>query len=117
LILTHEQIGRTPKDRHDEQHDICLPFWVHNYSLPSDDRIAQIERIIRQKFKKIGSGTYCLLQSIRVLLIVPDKHPLAQFNEVRFDQIKEEMFIMPKKSCDNDVRRILKENNVTPRPQ
>jgi hypothetical protein len=49
-----------------------------------------------------------------VLLIVPDKHPLAQFNEVRFDQIKEEMFIMPKKSCDNDVRRILKENNVTP---
>jgi DNA-binding transcriptional LysR family regulator len=53
------------------------------------------------------------LKKDRMLLIVPDKHPLAQLNEVSFDQIKEEMFIMPKKSCDNDVRRILKENNVT----
>lgn len=51
----------------------------------------------------------------RMLVIVPDKHPLAQVDEVHFDQIKDEMFIMPKTSCDNDVRRILKANNVTPK--
>lgn len=54
------------------------------------------------------------LKKDRMLLIVPDKHPLAQLNEVSFEQIKEGMFILPKKSCDNDVRRILKENNVIP---
>ncbi|QWU17000.1 DNA-binding transcriptional regulator, LysR family [Paenibacillus sophorae] len=54
------------------------------------------------------------LKKDRMLLIVPEKHPFALLNEVRFEQIKEEMFIMPKKSCDNDVRRVLKENNVTP---
>lgn len=54
------------------------------------------------------------LKKDRMQLIVSDKHPLASCNQVGFEQIKEEMFIMPKKSCDNDVRRILKENHVTP---
>lgn len=54
------------------------------------------------------------LKKDKMLCIVPDHHPLAQCNEVSFDQIKEDMFIMPKKSCDNDVRRILKENHVIP---
>lgn len=54
------------------------------------------------------------LKKDRMLLIVSDRHPLAKLNEVRFEQISEEMFIMPKQSCDNDVRRILKENNISP---
>lgn len=55
------------------------------------------------------------LKKDRMVIIVSDKHPLAQQNEVNFEQIKDEMFILPKKSCDNDVRRILKENNVSPK--
>ncbi|NJJ40644.1 LysR family transcriptional regulator [Paenibacillus apii] len=54
------------------------------------------------------------LKKDRMVLIVPDKHPFAALHEVRFEQIKEEPFILPKKSCDNDVRRIFKENNVSP---
>ncbi|WP_025689152.1 LysR family transcriptional regulator [Paenibacillus zanthoxyli] len=54
------------------------------------------------------------LKKDRMVLIVPDKHPFAAQHEVRFEQIKEEPFILPKKSCDNDVRRILKENHVSP---
>jgi DNA-binding transcriptional LysR family regulator len=54
------------------------------------------------------------LKKDRMLVIVSDKHPLAQRNEVSLEQMKGEKFIMPKKSCDNDVRRILKENNVYP---
>lgn len=54
------------------------------------------------------------LKKDRMLCIVPDTHPFAQLNEVRLEQTKDEMFIMPKKSCDNDVRRILKENSLTP---
>ncbi|AKG33333.1 LysR family transcriptional regulator [Paenibacillus durus] len=54
------------------------------------------------------------LKKDRMVLIVPDKHPFALLHEVRFDQIREEPFILPKKSCDNDVRRIFKENNVSP---
>lgn len=54
------------------------------------------------------------LKKDRMLAIVSDKHPLSSLSEVRFEQIKEEMFVMPKKSCDNDVRRILKENKVNP---
>lgn len=54
------------------------------------------------------------LKKDRMLIIVPDKHPLAGQNEISFEQIKDDKFIMPKISCDNDVRRILKENNVNP---
>lgn len=53
------------------------------------------------------------LKKDRIVTIVPGSHHLAKLSEVCFEQIKEEMFIMPKISCDNDVRRILKENNVT----
>ncbi|BCG57388.1 LysR family transcriptional regulator [Paenibacillus sp. URB8-2] len=54
------------------------------------------------------------LKKDRMVLIVPEKHPFAAQHEVRFEQIKEEQFILPKKSCDNDARRILKENHVSP---
>lgn len=54
------------------------------------------------------------LKKDRMVIIVPDHHLLAQSESIRLEELKEEMFIMPTKSCDNDVRRILKENNVTP---
>ncbi|WP_028403145.1 LysR family transcriptional regulator [Ectobacillus panaciterrae] len=54
------------------------------------------------------------LKKDRMLCILPDKHPLTQLSEINFEQIKGEMLIMPKKSCDNDVRRICKENNMIP---
>jgi DNA-binding transcriptional LysR family regulator len=50
----------------------------------------------------------------KMLLIVNENHNLSKFKKVNLDQIKDEFFIMPKKSCDNDVRRILKENNIIP---
>ncbi|MGG3467630.1 LysR family transcriptional regulator [Neobacillus pocheonensis] len=53
------------------------------------------------------------LKKDKIVTIVPDSHHLAHLSEVCFEQIKDELFIMPKISCDNDVRRILKENNVT----
>lgn len=54
------------------------------------------------------------LKKDRMQVIVSDDHPLAEQDEVSFQQIEEEMFILPKISCDNDVRRILKENKITP---
>ncbi|MGM9986006.1 MAG: LysR family transcriptional regulator [Bacillaceae bacterium] len=54
------------------------------------------------------------LKKDRMLCIISDKHAFAHQNEITFEQIKGEQFIMPKKSCDNDVRRILKENSVVP---
>jgi DNA-binding transcriptional LysR family regulator len=54
------------------------------------------------------------LKKDRMLCIVSDEHPLAQQNEVSFEIIKNEQLIMWKKGSDNDLRRILKENNITP---
>ncbi|WP_416828837.1 LysR family transcriptional regulator [Ectobacillus polymachus] len=54
------------------------------------------------------------LKKDRMLCILYDEHPLAHENEVSFESIKEEQLIMPKKGSDNDLRRLLKENNVTP---
>lgn len=54
------------------------------------------------------------LKKDRMLCLLPDQHPLAEQERVSIQQLSEEEFIMPKKSCDNDVRRILKENHVTP---
>lgn len=54
------------------------------------------------------------LKKDRMLCLLSDEHPLAEQNELTFEMIKEEQFIMPKKGSDNDLRRLLKENNVTP---
>lgn len=54
------------------------------------------------------------LKKDRMLCILPGEHPLAGQSEVSFEIIKEEKLIMSKKGSDNDLRRILKENNVTP---
>lgn len=50
----------------------------------------------------------------RMLCILPSNHPLSQQHTISFDQIEHEPFIMPKWGRDHDVRRILKENQVTP---
>ncbi|MDR3565767.1 MAG: LysR family transcriptional regulator [Negativicutes bacterium] len=51
----------------------------------------------------------------KMFCILPREHPLQHQNKIFFDQIKEEPFIMPKWGSNDDVRRILRENNVTPR--
>ncbi|MGE7664918.1 LysR family transcriptional regulator [Ureibacillus composti] len=54
------------------------------------------------------------LKKDRMLCILSDEHPLAEHNEIRFDMIKDEPLIKSKKGSDNDLKRILKENKVTP---
>ena len=54
------------------------------------------------------------LKKDRMLCILSDEHPLAEQNEISFERIKEEPLIKSKKGSDNDLIRILKENNVTP---
>lgn len=54
------------------------------------------------------------LKKDRMLCILSDEHPLAQKNEIRFDDIKEERLIKSKKGSDNDLKRILNENHITP---
>ncbi|CEH28536.1 LysR family transcriptional regulator [Aneurinibacillus migulanus] len=57
------------------------------------------------------------LKKDKMLCILPDTHPLHQQDKIYFEQIKNEMFIMPKSNIDKDVRKILKNNNVTPEIQ
>lgn len=54
------------------------------------------------------------LKKDRMLCILSDEHPLAEQSEIRFDMIKDEPLIKSKKGSDNDLKRILKENKVTP---
>lgn len=53
------------------------------------------------------------LKKDRMLCILPEEHPLANQNEISFEQLKEEPIIKAKKGSDNDLIRILKENNGT----
>ncbi|MBM7610352.1 DNA-binding transcriptional LysR family regulator [Lysinibacillus composti] len=54
------------------------------------------------------------LKKDRMLCILSDEHPLAEQSEIRFDMIKDEPLIKSKKGSDNDLKRILKENKITP---
>lgn len=54
------------------------------------------------------------LKKDRMLCILSNEHPLAEQNVLSFEMIKEEPLIKSKKGSDNDLKRILKENNVTP---
>lgn len=54
------------------------------------------------------------LKKDRMLCILSEEHRLAQKNEVTFEEIEQEPLIRAKKGSDNDLRRILEENNVTP---
>ena len=54
------------------------------------------------------------LKEDRMLCILPVKHPLAQLDQIGMEQIKKEEIIMPRAGCDSDIKRIFKENNMTP---
>jgi DNA-binding transcriptional LysR family regulator len=49
------------------------------------------------------------------LCILPESHPLSQQETIYLEQLKDELFIMPKSSIDKDVRKILKEHNIKPK--
>lgn len=55
------------------------------------------------------------LKKDKMLCILPSEHPLQHQDEISFDQINEEEFIMPKWGNTGDVRRILLENNLKPK--
>ncbi len=54
------------------------------------------------------------LKKDRMLCLLYNEHPLVQENEIRFESIEKEPLIMSKKGSDNDLRRLLEENNITP---
>lgn len=54
------------------------------------------------------------LKKDRMLCLLYDEHPLVHQKELSFEMIKEEPLIMSKKGSDNDLRRLLEENNITP---
>ena len=54
------------------------------------------------------------LKKDRMLCVLSDAHPLAEQKEISFEMINEEPLIKSKKGSDNDLIRILKENNITP---
>ena len=55
------------------------------------------------------------LKKDKLVWVLPKDHALQHQDEIAFDQIKEEAFIMPKWGTHGDVRRILLENNLKPR--
>lgn len=55
------------------------------------------------------------LKKDKMLCILPKEHPLQQQDEITFDQIQKESFIMPKWGNTGDVRRILLENHLKPK--
>jgi DNA-binding transcriptional LysR family regulator len=55
------------------------------------------------------------LKKDKMLCVLPSEHPLQYQDQISFDQIKEEEFIMPKWGNTGDVRRILIENNLKPK--
>ncbi|MGX9136396.1 LysR family transcriptional regulator [Rummeliibacillus sp. JY-2-4R] len=54
------------------------------------------------------------LKKDRMLCLLYTEHPLVQQNKIRLKMIEKEPLIMPKKGSDNDLRRLLEENNITP---
>jgi len=55
------------------------------------------------------------LKKDKMFCILPSGHPLQHQDEISFDQIKGEEFILTKWGNTDDVRRILLENNLTPK--
>ncbi|WP_353057227.1 LysR family transcriptional regulator substrate-binding protein [Brevibacillus sp. MER 51] len=54
--------------------------------------------------------TLPLLQD-EMMVILPDTHPLKDSQTLRFSEIAERCFIMPKDGC---IRKMLQENHITP---
>src|SRR5699024_2099167 len=49
----------------------------------------------------------------KIICIMSNQHSLSHKKIITFEQLKKECLIMPKTNIDNDVRNILKTNNVT----
>lgn len=54
------------------------------------------------------------LKKDKMLCILSDQHPLHIQDEISFKQLQEEPLIMPKEGWDNEIKQILKENNIKP---
>lgn len=54
------------------------------------------------------------LRQDRMLCVMPPDHPLADQPFVRYGQIANEPFIMPKEGSDYDVRRVLRKGRIKP---
>ncbi|MCJ8014793.1 LysR family transcriptional regulator [Paenibacillus sp. KQZ6P-2] len=54
------------------------------------------------------------LRNDRMLCIMPPDHPLAGQSVVRYSEIADEPFIMPKDGSDYDVRRVLRKGKIKP---
>lgn len=54
------------------------------------------------------------LKKDQMMLLVPDGHPLASYDQVPVSQLARETFIMPKTGCDNDIQRIFCEYKLQP---
>ena len=54
------------------------------------------------------------LKKDKMVCLLYDKHPLVGQNGISFEMIEKEPLIMSKKGSDNDLRRLLEENNITP---
>ncbi|MFD2371195.1 LysR substrate-binding domain-containing protein [Brevibacillus sp. GCM10020057] len=55
------------------------------------------------------------LHQDRMLLIVPQEHPLCRQQAVSVSDLQQETFIIPKPGCDNDIQRIFRQYRITPR--
>lgn len=82
-----------------------IEYWIANdqvdfgfVSLPTE-----------QKFEVIP------LKKDKMVCILSDKHPLANEERIPFEHLQNESLIRLKKGSDNDVKRILKENKITPK--
>ncbi|MBS4210467.1 LysR family transcriptional regulator [Bacillus sp. FJAT-50079] len=54
------------------------------------------------------------LKEDKMLCLFSEGHPLAKQKKISFEMIKEEPLIKSKKGSDNDLKRILTENNIVP---
>lgn len=63
----------------------------------------------------VQSFEFIPLKKDRMLCILPSEHSLKHQEQISFDQIKEEAFIMPKWGNTGDVQRVLLENNLKPK--
>ncbi|XOK63694.1 LysR family transcriptional regulator [Paenibacillus elgii] len=106
------------------EQEIGFPLLIRNrsgISLTSNgERILEpMREIVRlnEKLKQPVSGSLEVmpLKRDKIFCIVPKDHVLQKEDKINIEQLREEPFIMPKKGCDLDVKRIFSENNITPK--
>lgn len=81
---------------------------IENWILHGDVDFGFVSLPTKRRFETIP------LKKDRMLCIISDNHPLANKGMVGFADIEKEPLIRAKKGSDNDLTRMLKENNVTP---